>query len=136
LIVALAGMWALAALPSGSDGIREITISDIGAPCCHPHRFRRRESDGAYLHEHPNGLPEEEQLYWLRRASEVIRRVTGKHPRGIRAPTYKFSAAMLDHLVADGFDYDASLMGDDVPYLLTNGQGSVVGRTADPLRRR
>lgn len=79
-----------------------------------------------YLHEHPNGLPEDEQLYWLRRATEVIKRVTGKHPRGIRVPTYKFSAATLDHLVEDGFDYDASLMGDDVPYLLTNGRGSVV----------
>ncbi len=79
-----------------------------------------------YLHEHPNGLPEEEQIYWLRRASEVIKRVTGKAARGIRVPTYKFSAATLDHLVADGFDYDASLMGDDVPYLLSNGHGSVV----------
>lgn len=79
-----------------------------------------------YLHEHPNGLLEDEQLYWLRRSSEVIQRVTGRHPRGIRAPTYKFSAAMLDHLVADGFDYDASLMGDDIPYLLSNKHGSVV----------
>lgn len=79
-----------------------------------------------YLHEHPNSLPEDEQLYWLRRATEVVKRVTGKHPRGIRVPTYKFSAATLDHLVADGFDYDASLMGDDVPYMLTNGRGSVV----------
>jgi peptidoglycan/xylan/chitin deacetylase (PgdA/CDA1 family) len=79
-----------------------------------------------YLHEHPNGLPEEEQVYWLRRASEVIRRMTGKQPRGIRVPTYKFSVKTLDHLVADGFDYDASLMGDDVPYLLANGNGTVV----------
>lgn len=79
-----------------------------------------------YLHEHPNSLPEEEQIYWLRRASEVIKRATGKYPRGIRVPTYKFSAATLDHLVANGFEYDASLMGDDVPYILTNGNGSVV----------
>lgn len=79
-----------------------------------------------YLHEHPNELPEEEQIYWLRRSSEVIERFTGKKPRGMRAPTYKFSATTLDHLVEDGFEYDASLMGNDIPYLLTNGRGSVV----------
>lgn len=98
----------------------------------YPHTVETILRDGheiahhGYLHEHPNGLPEEEQLYWLRRATDVIKRVTGKHPRGIRVPTYKFSAATLDHLVEDGFDYDASLMGDDVPYMLTNGRGSVV----------
>jgi peptidoglycan/xylan/chitin deacetylase (PgdA/CDA1 family) len=79
-----------------------------------------------YLHEHPNGLPEEEQRYWLKRASDVIAKVTGKKARGIRVPTYKFSAKTLDLLVEEGFQYDASLMGDDIPYILSNGRGTVV----------
>jgi len=79
-----------------------------------------------YLHEHPNGMPAEEEAYWLRRASEVIVKMTGRKPRGIRVPTYKFSAKTLDLLVEDGFAYDASLMGDDIPYIISNGAGSVV----------
>jgi hypothetical protein len=52
--------------------------------------------------------------------------MTGERPRGYRAPTYKFSRHTLTHLVNEGFVYDASLMGDDVPYLLDNATGRVV----------
>jgi peptidoglycan-N-acetylglucosamine deacetylase len=79
-----------------------------------------------YIHEHPNSMPLERERYWLERASDVIVRMTGQKPRGIRIPTYKFSVNTLDLLVEHGFEYDASLMGDDIPYLLSNGKGSVV----------
>jgi peptidoglycan/xylan/chitin deacetylase (PgdA/CDA1 family) len=79
-----------------------------------------------YIHEHPNSMPLERERYWLERASDVIVKMTGKKPRGIRVPTYKFSINSLDLLIEHGFDYDASLMGDDIPYLLSNGKGSVV----------
>jgi peptidoglycan-N-acetylglucosamine deacetylase len=79
-----------------------------------------------YIHEHPNAMPAKEERYWLERASEVIVKMTGKKPRGIRVPTYKFSINTLDLLVEHGFDYDASLMGDDIPYVLSNGKGSVI----------
>jgi len=79
-----------------------------------------------YLHEEPNTLAPDEELYWLNRATEVIVAATGERPRGFRAPAYQFSRTTLDHLVAEGFAYDASLMGDDVPYLLENGHGTVI----------
>ncbi|HYB08346.1 MAG TPA: polysaccharide deacetylase [Alphaproteobacteria bacterium] len=79
-----------------------------------------------YLHEHPNSMPAKEERYWLERSSEVIVKMTGKKPRGIRAPTYKFSINTLDLLVEHGFEYDASLMGDDIPYVLSNGKGTVI----------
>lgn len=79
-----------------------------------------------YLHEHPNEISPEEELYWFRRSIDVIVKATGKRPRGFRAPSYKFSRASLDILVQEGLDYDASLMGDDIPYVLENGRGSVV----------
>ena len=79
-----------------------------------------------YLHEHPNELPSEEELYWLQRGIDVFVTMTGKRPRGFRAPTYKFSRHTLTHLVNEGLVYDASLMGDDVPYLLENATGRVV----------
>jgi peptidoglycan/xylan/chitin deacetylase (PgdA/CDA1 family) len=79
-----------------------------------------------YLHEHPNACEPEQELYWFRRASEVIARLTGQPPRGFRAPSYRFSRTTLDVLVQEGLVYDASLMGDDIPYLLENDSGQVV----------
>jgi peptidoglycan-N-acetylglucosamine deacetylase len=79
-----------------------------------------------YLHEHPNALEPEQESYWFQRASEVIERMTGRRPRGFRAPSYRFSRHTLDLLIQGGLTYDASLMGDDIPYLLENAKGQVV----------
>lgn len=79
-----------------------------------------------YIHEHPNELDREQEEYWLTRAIEVFERRVGKRPVGYRAPSYKFSRNTLDLLLGHGFRYDASLMGDDIPYLLTNGESSLV----------
>lgn len=79
-----------------------------------------------YLHEEPNSLARDEQIAWMTRSTEVIERMTGERPRGYRAPAYQFSRDTLDLLIDGGFIYDASLMGDDVPYLLRNGNGEVI----------
>lgn len=79
-----------------------------------------------YIHEHPSELPPSEEAYWLDRALEVIRSVTGRAPRGFRAPLYNFSDRTADLLAERGFAYDASLMGDDVPYFLDSASGSLV----------
>ncbi len=79
-----------------------------------------------YIHEHPNELGREEERYWLRRGIDVIERMTGQRPRGWRAPLYNFSAHSAELLVEEGFRYDASLMGDDVPYLLSVAGGQLV----------
>jgi peptidoglycan/xylan/chitin deacetylase (PgdA/CDA1 family) len=79
-----------------------------------------------YIHEHPNEMPREEERYWLRRAIEVIQKHTGRRPRGFRAPLYNFSESTLDLLLEEGFAYDASLMGDDIPYLIRSKRGDLV----------
>ncbi len=79
-----------------------------------------------YLHEEPNSLPPEAEAAWMARASEVILRMTGARPKGYRAPAYQFSRTTHDLLVSEGFLYDASLMGDDVPYLLRSDKGEVI----------
>lgn len=79
-----------------------------------------------YLHEHPNERPLDEERYWLQRGIEVIERHTGQRPRGYRAPLYKFSEGTLDLLLDEGFAYDASLMADDVPYLIQSDKGDLV----------
>ena len=79
-----------------------------------------------YLHENPNALSREEEHHWLRRGIEIIEKHTGQRPRGWRAPLYNFSDHSADLLIEEGFTYDASLMGDDVPYLLRTGTGELV----------
>ncbi len=78
----------------------------------------------SYLHEHPNELTPEEERYWFERALDVIVKMTGAKPKGYRAATYKFSRHTLDILLEHGFDYDASLFGDDVPYILKSAKGA------------
>jgi len=79
-----------------------------------------------YIHENPNGLSREEEAYWLKRSIDVIVAASGERPRGWRAPLYNFSNHSADLLVQEGFTYDASLMGDDVPYLLRTPKGEVI----------
>lgn len=79
-----------------------------------------------FLHEHPRELGDDEEAHWLDRGIEVIVRATGKPPRGWRAPLYNFSHRSADLLAERGFAYDASLMGDDQPYLLDCAKGRLV----------
>ena len=79
-----------------------------------------------FLHEHPRELTDEAEAHWLDRGIEVIARATGQRPRGWRAPLYNFSHRSADLLAERGFSYDASLMGDDQPYLLESAKGRLV----------
>lgn len=79
-----------------------------------------------YIHEAPNSLSREDERYWMERSIEVIERFTGKRPRGNRSPLYHFSDNTADLLIDQGFLYDSSLMGDDIPYLLKTDAGELV----------
>ena len=79
-----------------------------------------------YIHEAPNALSRDEEHYWMQRSIAVIEKHTGKRPRGNRSPLYNYSIHTTDLLVEEGFLYDSSLMGDDVPYILDNGKGEIV----------
>ncbi len=79
-----------------------------------------------YIHEAPNSLSRDEERYWLERSIEVIERFTGKRPRGNRSPLYHFSDNTADLLIDQGFVYDSSLMGADIPYFLKTGNGELV----------
>ena len=71
-----------------------------------------------YLHERPNELSAEDERYWLGRAISAYEKKIGKRPRGWRAPSFAFSKFSLRNLIDEGFEYDSSLMGDDIPYAL------------------
>lgn len=79
-----------------------------------------------YLHENPVAGDREAERYWLKRGFEVIENATGQKPRGWRAPLYNFSDNSADLLIEEGFLYDASLMGDDVPYVLRTDLGELI----------
>jgi len=79
-----------------------------------------------YLHERLDTLSAEMEDYWFMRSLEALEKVTGMRPRGFRAPSYRFSKNTLNYLCREGFVYDSSLMGDDVPYIVEGDRGSLV----------
>ncbi len=79
-----------------------------------------------YLHEDPRARSRDEEAYWLDRSIDVIKQATGKAPRGWRAPLYNFSDHSAELLVERGFKYDASLMGDDIPYVIEASNGELI----------
>ena len=79
-----------------------------------------------YIHEDPNKQSPNDERRWLERQIEVIREMTGQRPRGWRAPLYNASRSSPELLIEEGMSYDASLMGDDVPYILKMDGGDLV----------
>jgi peptidoglycan/xylan/chitin deacetylase (PgdA/CDA1 family) len=76
-----------------------------------------------YMHENPNQLSDEQEAYWVHRSITALQEVSGEKPAGWRSPLYNFSHRTAELLLKDGIGYDASLMGDDVPYLLETSRG-------------
>ncbi len=98
----------------------------------YPHAVEAMVRDGhevsshGWLHEHPNELSDDEERFWLQRSLESVQKITGEKPAGWRAPLYNFSHRSTDLLIEHGIEYDASLMGDDVPYLLQGDRGRLL----------
>lgn len=79
-----------------------------------------------YLHEDPTQHSHEEQIEWFDKAIDAHRRVAGNTPKGYRAPVYNITQDLIDLLIERGFEYDSSLMGDDIPYIMNTNSGSLV----------
>ncbi|MFG1294244.1 polysaccharide deacetylase family protein [Xanthobacter variabilis] len=79
-----------------------------------------------YLHEYPNEMTREQEEFWTRKGADAIAKISGKYPRGYRAPWYKYSRHSTDILAELGFIWDTSLMGDDNPYLIRSAGGELV----------
>jgi len=79
-----------------------------------------------YLHERSNEIDKDDELYWLGRGLDAYRKHIGTGPSGWRAPSFAFSKHSLRYLLEAKFEYDSSLMGDDVPYALKDGNASLL----------
>ena len=69
-----------------------------------------------YVHENPTPLSLEEETKVMEMGLEALARI-GVKPRGYRSPYWDFSPNTLSILEKYGFDYDSSLMANDLhPY--------------------
>ena len=84
-----------------------------------------------YLHERPNQLSRDDEERVLEKGIDVIKAVTGKPPAGYRCPSGAYSEFTLDLLIEHGFQYDASLGGDDIPYLVEGTAGRLMELPSD-----
>lgn len=74
-----------------------------------------------WLHERLPTLDRKRERDVLRRSTDALEKLCGTRPVGHRAPWFEINPRTPELLARDGFLYDSSLMGDDVPYRLPNG---------------
>jgi peptidoglycan/xylan/chitin deacetylase (PgdA/CDA1 family) len=84
-----------------------------------------------YLHEVMNAQDAATELEILERGLEAAAKLMDSPPVGWRAPLYGISDRSPELLLEHGFVYDASLMGDDQPYLLRTPKGDLIELPSD-----
>ena len=83
----------------------------------------------SWAHIPPASMRREEEEADLIRANEAIARLSGRKARGYRSPAWDLSDSTIDLLIAHGFLYDSSLMGDDyAPYWARRGDVAELGK--------
>lgn len=80
----------------------------------------------SWRHEDPMGHSDAQEAELFFRAQETHVRMTGRKPRGYRAPVYNATPGVIGRLIDEGYLYDSSLMADDLPYLLEAPQGTLI----------
>jgi peptidoglycan/xylan/chitin deacetylase (PgdA/CDA1 family) len=76
-----------------------------------------------WIHERNTLLDGADERELAFRAADVLERLTGVRPVGIRTPSWDFSASTLRIIRELGLRYDSSLMADDDPYeIMADGQ--------------
>lgn len=71
-----------------------------------------------YSHRNPAGCTLVEEKDELEKGVRVLEKLTGKKPRGYRAPAADMSNNTLSLLCDYNLIYDSSMMGDDIPYIV------------------
>ena len=84
-----------------------------------------------YLHELAHELTPEHEEELLGRTIAAAEAAAGVRPRGWRGPLFSFSSASPEILARAGLQYDSSLMGDDVPYVIESAGGELVELPVD-----
>lgn len=97
----------------------------------HPDEPRELAAEGheialhGWIHELNSKLDHRTELDLTLRSADVLERLSGHRPVGIRTPSWDFSAHTLDVIREMGLLYDSSLMADDEPYeIVQNGEAT------------
>lgn len=86
----------------------------------------------SWSHVPPAQQSRDEESEDLARANEAIAKLTGKKARGYRSPSWDLSENTIDLLIAEGMEYDSSLMGSDyIPGWARQGDSAKLG---EPFR--
>ncbi|MBO1754561.1 polysaccharide deacetylase [Allobranchiibius sp. CTAmp26] len=91
----------------------------------HPDLVRRIRDHGheighhGWLHEQTTALTDAQEEEMIDRGLESLGRL-GITPVGYRAPWWEYNYRTTDMLLSRGFEYDSSLLDDDVPYRFTS----------------
>ncbi len=93
----------------------------------HPDEVRATAGDGheigihSWIHERNTGLPYEVERDLSFRAAEVLEKLAGRAPVGMRTASWDFSTNTLQIIREMKLLYDSSLMADDDAYELMDG---------------
>ena len=83
----------------------------------------------SWAHIAPASQSLEEEESDMLRATDAIRKLTGRDPVGYRSPAWDLSDNTLNLLLKHGFQYDSSMMGDDyTPYRVRQGDQVKLGQ--------
>ncbi len=93
----------------------------------HPDEVRAIAADGheigihSWIHEANTTLPGNAERELTLRAADVLTKLAGRPPAGMRTASWDFSVNTLSIIREMKLLYDSSLMADDEPYELTDG---------------
>lgn len=80
----------------------------------------------SWMHEDPMDHSDDHEAELFERAMDVHVTMTGRKPRGYRAPVYSITPNMVERLIQHGMLYDSSMMVDDLPYRIETPTGSLI----------
>jgi peptidoglycan/xylan/chitin deacetylase (PgdA/CDA1 family) len=110
-------------------GLRASFFYPAVSALLYPEEVRAVADDGheiglhSWIHEANTRLPPGVERDLTLRAAEVLERLSGRRPVGIRTASWDFSTDTLAIIREMGLLYDSSLMADDDPYeLLDDGE--------------
>jgi peptidoglycan/xylan/chitin deacetylase (PgdA/CDA1 family) len=110
-------------------GIRASFFYPAVSALLHPEEIRAVAQEGheigvhSWIHEANTKLPPGVERDLTLRAADVLEKVSGQRPVGIRTASWDFSVDTLSIIKEMGLLYDSSLMADDDPYeLLDDGK--------------
>ncbi|WP_144185892.1 polysaccharide deacetylase family protein [Elioraea rosea] len=112
-------------------GVRASFFYPAVSALLHPEEVRALADEGheigihSWIHEANTTVPPEAERDLNFRAADVLEKISGRRPVGMRTASWDFSSATLDIIRELGLLYDSSLMADDEPYeLMDRGEAT------------